>query len=85
MKWPTWASRLFIVFVPLIVVLSGFNQFIVVLALAGGCFIALQYLLILAVGRRALALSSFQKILLDIVMAVFVVVIVYEAYGFVVK
>jgi hypothetical protein len=74
-----------IILLPLAVVFSGFNQFAVVLGLAGGCFIALQYLLILLVGRRALALSTVQKLFLDLISVVFVLAAVYEVGTFVVR
>jgi amino acid permease len=84
MHWHPRAAQAIIIFLPPIAVLSGFNQFAVVLGLAGGCFIALQYLLILLVGRRALVLSAIQKFLLDAVALVFILAAVYEVYGFVV-
>src|SRR5262249_35003969 len=47
LKWTTNLAQSVIVFVPALFVLAGFNNFIVVLGVAGGCFIALQYLLII--------------------------------------
>jgi hypothetical protein len=85
MQWHPSVARIVIIFVPPIVVLSGFNQFVVVLGLAGGCFIALQYLLILLVGRRALVLSTIQKFILDAVSAVFILAAVYEIWSFIVR
>ncbi len=84
MHWHPVVSRAVIIFLPLVVVLAGFNQFVVVLGLSGGCFIALQYLLILLVGRRVLAFSALQKFFLDAVSVVFILAAVYEVGTFVV-
>ena len=52
--------------IPLVVILSGFNNFLIIIGLAGGVFISVQYLFIIAVGRRTLQLSAREKALLDI-------------------
>ncbi len=77
-------SRAAIVLLPLAVVLLGFNNFIAIVGIAGGVFISTQYLLIISVGRRTLALSPREKVLLDIVAIVFVCAAVYEIWHFVV-
>ena len=84
LRWHPSIARLVIIFAPLVAVLSGFNQFVIVLSLAGGVFIALQYLLILLVGRKVLKLSLIQKIALNLIAAIFILAAVYEAYSFVV-
>lgn len=84
LKWNHVVSRLVIIGLPLAVVLSGFNNFLVVIAITGGVFLSTQYLLIVAVGRRALALSRAQKFLLDAMALVFFVAAVYSAWAFVV-
>ncbi len=63
---------------PLAVVLAGFNNFLLVVGLAGGVFIGMEYLVIVAVARRALALTAAQKILLDAIAIVFLAAIIYE-------
>lgn len=83
--WNEYLSRGVIILAPVALVLAGFNNFIVVLGLAGGCFIALQYLLIVVVGRRTLRLSFAQKIALDVVALVFIIAAVYEVSTFIVK
>ena len=85
LQWNQIVSRLTVIGLPLAVVCIGFNDFLVVVGLAGGLFISMEYLLIIAVGRRALALGTPQKILLDAVSGVFVVAIVYELYSFLVR
>jgi hypothetical protein len=82
--WNTFASRAVIVILPLIAVLSGFNNFLTIVGFAGGVFISAQYLLIISVGRRTLALASREKFLLDVVAIVFICAAVYEVWHFVV-
>ena len=85
LRWNRLFSQLVIVSVPLITVLSGFNNFLIIVGLAGGVFISTEYLLIIAVGRRTLSLSCREKIILDILDAVFICAAIYEIITFVVK
>ncbi len=85
LKWNSLVSRLVIVGFPLAVVLSGFNNFVVIVGLAGGVFISTQYLLIIFVGRRTLQISRREKVLLDILAAIFICAAIYEIVTFVVK
>jgi hypothetical protein len=82
--WNSIASRAAIIFLPLAAVLAGFNNFLAIVGIAGGVFISTQYLLIISVGRRTLALSAREKMLLDIVAIVFLCAAVYEIWHFVV-
>lgn len=82
--WNSIASRAAIALLPLVAVLSGFNDFLAIVGLAGGVFISTQYLLIISVGRRTLALARREKFLLDVVAIVFVCAAVYEIWHFVV-
>ncbi|HUC31435.1 MAG TPA: aromatic amino acid transport family protein [Candidatus Paceibacterota bacterium] len=82
--WNTFVSRAAIVILPLAAVLAGFNNFLSIVDIAGGVFISTQYLLIISVGRRTLALAAREKILLDIVALVFICAAVYEIWHFVV-
>lgn len=82
--WNRFASRSLILFLPLLFIGLGLNNFLVVVGLVGGLFLSLQYLLIISVGRRALVLSAAKKFLLDLVAAVFIIGAVYEVWTFVV-
>ena len=84
LRWHSSLSRTLIIVIPIAAVLLGFNSFVEVIGLAGGLFIAAQYLLIIVVGRRTLPLSRSQKIVLDIVALVFLCAAVYEIWYFVV-
>jgi amino acid permease len=83
--WNPFVAKLLIMFVPLLSVLAGFNNFLLVVSLAGGLFISLQYLLMISVGRRALALARPQKFLMDTLALIFILAAVYEIYYFIVK
>jgi hypothetical protein len=85
LRWNKIISRLIIIILPLAVVLAGFNNFILVVGLAGGIFISMEYLLIIAIGQRALALSPAKKIGLDLIALIFLAATVYEIAQFVVK
>jgi hypothetical protein len=82
--WSSIFSRAVIVLLPLVAVLSGFNDFLAIIGIAGGIFISTQYLLIISVGRRTLSLARREKFLLDVVAIVFMCAAVYEIWHFVV-
>ena len=84
LKWNSVVSRLIIITFPLLVVLSGFNNFSLIIGLAGGVFISTQYLFIIGVGRHTLPLSKREKILLDFLAAIFLCAVIYEIILFVV-
>jgi hypothetical protein len=83
--WNSFVSRLIIVGLPLLIILSGFNDFLLIVGLAGGVFISTQYLFIIAVGRRTLQLSNREKTLLDILVAIFACAAIYEIVMFIVR
>jgi hypothetical protein len=58
---------------------------LIIISLAGGVFLSAQYILIISVARRALKLSGREKILLDILVAIFACAVVYEIVMFIVK
>jgi amino acid permease len=78
LHWPRILSRLAIVALPLAAVLAGFTNLLTVIGLAGGLFVGMEYVLIVAVARRALALPAAQKLLLDLVAVIFLAAAVYE-------
>lgn len=82
--WNRFFSRVLILFLPLVFVGLGLNNFLVVVGLVGGVFIGAQYVLIIAVGRRALALSAAKRFFLDLVAFVFMAGAVYEVWTFIV-
>ena len=85
MKWNKFASRAMIVFLPPLLILAGFNNFLIIVGLVGGLFLSTQYLLMVSVGRRALKLSSVQKFFMDLVAILFIAAAVYSIYAFIVR
>ncbi len=83
MHWNGSVARFAIATLPVLVILAGFNNFFAVAGLVGGVFVSLEYLLIVAVGRRALAFSPVQKLGLDIVSLTFITAAVYQIVSFV--
>jgi hypothetical protein len=84
LKWNSFTVKSLILFTPLILVLLGFNNFLVVVGFVGGLFLSLQYFLIAMVGRRVLELTALKKFTLDLIAAIFIIAAVYEIYYFVV-
>ncbi|MBI4085714.1 MAG: hypothetical protein HY433_00495 [Candidatus Liptonbacteria bacterium] len=74
-----------VLFLPLILVFSGFFSFLGAIGLAGGIFLALQYVFIALVSKKILGPSPVKKFLLNILVAVFLLAAVYEFYYFVVR
>lgn len=85
LKWDKGWSRALIIFFPIACVLAGLNNFLVVVGIVGGVFLSTQYLLIISVGRRVLALSFEKKLLLDIVAVVFASAAIYQIVSFIVQ
>lgn len=83
--WNSIVSRVLIIGLPFVAIFSGLNNFLIIVSLAGGVFLSTQYLLIISVGRRALALSAREKGLLDVIMIIFVCAAVYSVYAFIVR
>ena len=84
LRWNKYFARAAIMFLPLIPIALGVNDFLAIIGLVGGVFVATQYLLIISVGRRALALSKAKKFSLDAAVIVFIAAAVYEVWTFIV-
>ncbi|TSC82845.1 MAG: amino acid transporter aATP11 [Parcubacteria group bacterium Gr01-1014_20] len=78
-------SFLAVLFVPLILIWLGFNNFLEMVGLVGGVFLAFQYLLIVLVSRKVLALRGFRRVVSALVILIFALAVVYEIYYFVIK
>jgi len=82
--WNAREALLFAIFVPPILLIMGFNNFLSVIGLAGGAFLALQYVLIILVGKRVLKPKDKENLLFNGVIVAFLLAAVYEAYYFIV-
>lgn len=72
------------VFLPLALVLSGFDSFLRVIGLAGGAFLSVQYLLIFMLGKKLLPLARGARWGVNAVMFLFLLAAMYEVYYFVI-
>ncbi len=71
-------------FLPYLLVLAGFNSFLAGVEIAGGVFLAAQYVGILQVCKRALKLRGWHQVATDLVSVVFGAAAVLHALSFVV-
>lgn len=84
LHWNTIFSRGIIILLPPALIAVGLNNFLAVVGLVGGLFLSTQYLLIVSVARRALALGPVKKFFLDLAALIFILAAVYAVYQFVV-
>lgn len=74
-----------VIVLPLLLFLSGFFNFLGAISLVGGVFLALQYVFIILVSKKILALSGSKKFFANLLIPVFLTAVVYEIYYFAVK
>ena len=72
-------------FLPLILVFSGFFSFLGTIGFAGGIFLALQYVFIVLVSKKILNVSPTKKLFLNALVLLFLLAAVYEVRYFVVR
>ena len=84
LRWNRFGARSFIALVPLALILLGLNNFLVIVSLAGGVFLGVQYILIISIGRRALGLSFRERSMLDFLIILFACFAIYEIAAFIV-
>lgn len=82
---PRLTALMLVVFVPVALIALGVSSFFAVVGVVGGVFVALQYLLIVRVGRKALAPRRSVRALFDILSLIILLAAVYEIYYFVVR
>ncbi len=70
---------------PVLIFFSGFFNFISIISIAGGVFLALQYVFIILVSKKILKLSGLKKFFANLLIVVFIVAAVYEVYYFGIK
>lgn len=62
LKWPKRASGLFVVLLPLALYILGFRDFLGTIGVAGGLFLALEGIFIIAMWRRAFAGNKWRRV-----------------------
>ncbi len=74
-----------VVFLPLLLLFTGIFSFLGAISLAGGFFLALQYVFIILVSKKILALSATKKFFANMLILVFLAAAVYETWYFVIN
>ncbi len=74
-----------VIVLPLLLFLSGFFNFLGVISLVGGVFLALQYVFIILVSKKILKLSGLKNFFADLLLLVFMSAAIYEVYYFAIK
>ncbi len=82
---PAFWSFCIVLFLPLVLVFSGLFSFLSAIGLAGGIFLALQYVFIILVSKKILGVGPAAKFFLNALVAVFLLAAVYEIYYFIVR
>ena len=80
LRWPRGLAMTSVLFLPYFLVLAGLNSFLLVVEIVGGIFLAVQYLLILAIARAVLKPSGWRRLGLDALMLAFLLAIAYQFY-----
>ncbi len=78
LRLPAFWSFAAVLIIPPVIFLSGFFNFLGAIGLAGGVFLALQYVFILLVSKKILALSGIRKFLANLLLFVFLAAAVYS-------
>jgi len=77
-----WLSFAVPFLLPAIIFFSGFFNFLSIISLAGGVFLALQYVFIILVSKKILKLSGLRKFFSNLLILVFLAAAIYEIYYF---
>lgn len=84
-RWEETTAVAFVIFAPLILVLAGLNKFQEIVSLAGGVFLATQYFFIVLVSKESLKLKNGKKLFANLLLIIFALSAIYEAYRFLMK
>ncbi len=85
LKWPRFSAIGLLLALPIILLLAGFTNFLETIGVAGGIFVALQYVIIILVAVKALAFRGWKRILAGLLVMIFLAAVVYEIYYFVIR
>jgi len=84
LRWPKFLSVSVPLLLPFIFFLFGLRNFLSIIGLAGGFFLAIQYAFIVSVSKKALQLTSWKRTVLDLLSLAFILAAVYEFCLFIV-
>lgn len=81
LKWPKSLAFIFTLFMPYVLVLAGLNNFLQLIEIVGGVFLAIQYLIILLIARVVLKPQGMWRVALDVLVILFSLAMVYQIYA----
>lgn len=81
--WKAGSAIIAVILAPVILLAAGLSDFLESINLAGGLFLGAQYVFIAMVAKKILRPVSFRRMALNVLVILFVVAAVYEAYTFV--
>lgn len=82
--WKKVFSSATVLFLPLILVAVGLDNFLDAVGLAGGIFLSLQYFFIVLIVKKVLVFEGIKKLFLDFIAGLFLLASAYEIYYFIV-
>ena len=85
MRLQKFFASLAVVILPLLFYFLGLRNFLSLVSIAGGVFLALQYVFIILISKKSLRLNRATHALLSGLIVVFLLAAVYEIYFFVVQ
>lgn len=85
LKWKKSLGEGAVIAAPILLLAAGLNDFLEVVGLVGGVFLALQYLFIVLIGQRVLRFKFWGGLLTTVLSVIFGAAAVYEVYYFVIR
>ncbi len=82
LKKPRSISELIVIFFPLFLVFSGLTDFISIIELVGAVFVGVQYMCIILVAKKTVALRPFERVVADCALALFAGLALYQLVVF---
>lgn len=83
LRWRKGVSLAAVFVAPILLLAVGLKDFLTAVGLVGGVFLSLQYVLIIAIAGKVLAIKGRSRFFLITLSAIFVAAAVYEIYRFV--
>ncbi len=84
-KWSRGFALAAVIFIPILLVFLGLKNFLVIVSLVGGIFLALQYFFLVITGVKVLQFQGFKRAGFYAIALVFLLGAVYEIYYFVIR
>lgn len=85
LKFSETASFAVPIFLPILLFWAGLNNFLLIISLVGGVFLAIQYVLVVFASEKALNLQGWKSVLAGICGLVFILGAIYEIVYFLIR